>query len=172
VVTASRFPWSARVLLAAGAIAMLADVPAADAHPIHTTMSELTLDASRRTVTVQVRMYADDFGATVARRTGARLAADGAPPADAALAYLSHTLVLTDSAGRPLPLAWCGARRIGDAIVVCVRGTASAPLRPARLRNALLFDAFADQVNVVRVSSDGRTRTLIFTRGDDARALP
>jgi hypothetical protein len=171
VVTFRRFTRPARRMPLAGVVALLVVAPAA-AHPIHTTMSEMAFDASRRTVTVHVRMYADDFGATVALRTGARPTADGTPPAAAALAYISGALVLTDANGRPLSLAWCGARRSGDAVVVCVRGTASAPLRAARLRNALLFDAFPDQVNVVRVSVGGRTTTLIFTRGDEARALP
>jgi len=162
---------AARMLACAAAVVLLAVRPAAS-HPIHTTMSELSYDASRRTITLLVRAYADDFGATVARRTGARLASDGTPPPAATLDYLSRTLELVDAGGLRLPLAWCGARRRDEAIVVCVRATASAPVRGARLRNALLSDAFSDQVNVVRVSSDGRTTTLIFTRGDDVRALP
>jgi hypothetical protein len=135
-------------------------------------MSELWYDASARTVTVRLRVFAEDFGASVARRTGVAPAADGMPPAAAALAYLSGAFVLTVPGGHPLTLAWCGARRTGEVAFICVRATAPAPLRGARLRNAVLFDAFADQVNIVRVPSGTRTHTVLFTRGDDTKALP
>jgi hypothetical protein len=168
---------SARVAaraLAVGALAWAAAVltaSAAAAHPLHTTVSQLSYDGERRELRVEMRAFADDLAAAVARR--ARTGVAGGAPSDAAtLAYLSDSFVLIDPSGRPVPLGWCGARRAGDALLICMRGPVrGAGLRGYRLRNVVLFDSFADQVNVVRASAGRSTQTLLFTAGADTRTL-
>lgn len=151
----------------AGVLLLAAARPTA-AHPLHTTLTELSVDRVRGTLHIVIRVFADDFGtASTAGRRGART-----PVTDAAnsLAYVQRAFVLTDGA-RILPLRSCGTRQGGALLWICVE--ADPPRSPAglRLRNALLCDLFADQVNIVRSTLGGAPRSLLFTRGDQAKPL-
>jgi hypothetical protein len=47
----------------------------------------------------------------------------------------------------------------------------AADPRGVRLTNAVLFDTFPDQINIVQASFDGRAHTVLFTHGDGPKAL-
>ena len=140
------------------------------AHPLHTTLTRLSYDATTRTVNLTVRVFADDFARAVTGRGGA---AGHVAPSDAAmLRYVTARLALQRAAGAPITLRWCGMRRDGEALFLCLRATEQAPPAGARIRNALLSEMFADQVNIVQASYGGATRTLLFTPSDGTKALP
>jgi hypothetical protein len=123
------------------------------AHPAHTSSAELVQRDD--SVRVAIRVFADDIA-----------------EAGALLPYLKERFGLEDARGKPIVLLGEGAVREGDVLVIRLRGRVPAGLAGARLRNGVLTDRFADQVNVVRAAYGGRTATLIFTRGDGPKALP
>ncbi len=130
------------------------------AHPVHTSITQLAHEPATRTVAVTVRVFADDFTAAAGRGDSA------------AAAYVRPRLALTDRAGRPIPLRWERAEPAGDALVLRLRGHAPAGLAGVRVRQMLLCERFDDQVNIVQAAYGGRSATLLFTPGDDAKALP
>lgn len=123
------------------------------AHPAHTSSAELIQQDD--SVRVAIRVFADDIA-----------------EAGALLPYLAEHFGLEDGRGRPVVLRYDGPTREGDVLVIRMRGRIPAGLAGARLRNGILTDRFADQVNVVRAAYGSRTATLIFTRGDGPKALP
>jgi hypothetical protein len=137
----------------------------ATAHPMHTAVIELVAD-DRGGTAVSIRVYADD------------LAAAAGPPdvgaaADSAIAgYVRRGVTITDRRGHALDLHWDGAEPAGDAVVLRLHAAAPAGLAGARVAAGLLAERFPDQVNIVRASYSGSTRTLLFTRGEAAKALP
>jgi len=138
----------------------------AGAHPMHTAVAELAQQDARGMTTVQIKVFADDFHAAVA------LPAD-AGAADSAMArYLRGTFALADRRGRPVRLAWAGAERSGDVLLLRLRGEVAGGLAGARVTSLVLCERFEDEVNVVRASYAGRTETLLFTRGESSKALP
>ena len=150
--------------VAGTALLLLSFHRAAAAHPLHTTLTEITADPARRALHIVIRVFADDFAraATASRRPGS-----GAP--DAAT-YLRGAFVLTEGR-RALPLRSCGTRRSGELLWLCLEADAPASLASLQLRDALLWELFDDQVNIVR-SMLGRTpRSMLYTRGDKAKAL-
>jgi len=161
--------WTRGAALALGVLL----VPAARAgfaHPLHTTLTQLSYDASTRVLNVSVRVFADDFSAAVMPR--GRAGDDVIPPDSAVLRYLSGRFALQRAGGGAIPLRWCGLRRDGEALFLCLRAIAQPSPAGARLRNALLSEVFADQVNIVRASYGGAQRTLLFTSRDDVKVLP
>jgi hypothetical protein len=139
------------------------------AHPLHTTLTQLSYDASTRVLSVSVRAFAEDFSTAVmprARTSG------GVPPDSAMLRYVNERFAMQDARGASIPLRWCGMRRDGEALFLCLRATAQPSPAGARLRNVLLGDLFADQVNIVQASYGGSKRTLLFTSRDGLKALP
>lgn len=135
-------------------------------HPMHTAVVEITYQPASGLAAIQIRVFRDDFSATVTPGSSAA-------PSDSAMAvYVRGAFHLSDRSGRTLPLRWSGADQAGE--VMILRMTAPAPegLRGARVLSALLCERFEDQVNIVRAAYETGTRTLLFTRGDDAKALP
>ncbi len=131
-------------------------------HPLHTTLTQLAYRDNDRTVEATVRVFADDF----------RAALEQDVTDSAAAVYLRSTFTLADQAGRPLATAWCGLRRTGDLLWLCLQAPAPQGLRGLRVRVALLFERYSDQINIVQATYAGRRAALLFTRGDMAKALP
>jgi hypothetical protein len=140
------------------------------AHPLHTTLTQLSYDASTRVLNVSVRVFADDFSAAV--MPGSRAGSLVIPPDSAMLRYVSGRFALHGAGGGPIPLRWCGMRRDGEALFLCLRATAQPSPAGARMRNALLGELFVDQVNIVQASYGGARRTLLFTSRDGTKVLP
>jgi hypothetical protein len=161
--------WARGLVLALGALLVPA-VRAGFAHPLHTTLTQLSYDASTRVLDVSVRVFADDFSAAV--MPGSRAGSLVIPPDSAMLRYVSGRFALQRSDGGPIPLRWCGMRRDGEALFLCLRATAQPSPAGARMRNALLSEVFADQVNIVQASYGRTRRTLLFTPRDGMKALP
>ena len=143
--------------------AALALALAGGAHPLHTSVTEVSSD-DRGAVRVAIRLYADDLGSAAG--------APDAPAADSAVArYVRGRFALRDRTDHPVLLRWDGLTRHDDAVVIRLEGTLSGGLAGARVANLLLTERFRDQVNVVRASWPGGSATLLFTRGDAGKAV-
>jgi hypothetical protein len=147
-------------------IALTAALLLAARHPMHTAVVEITHDDASRSAALRIRVFADDFGAAVR-------ASPGTGAADSAMArYVRGTVSLIDRSGQPASLRWESAERMGDVILLRLSAPAPEGLSGGRVHSTLLCERFEDQVNIVRVLSGGRTTTLLFTRGDQPKALP
>lgn len=141
-------------------------------HPLHTTLTELTI-APDGGVQIVVRAFIDDFSAAVTRRA-APPATKIPTPADSATArYLGEMVVLTDAAGRKVALAVSNVRRTDDLLWITLRAPNLRSVTGARLTNRMLFDRWDDQVNIVQATVGSHRQTLLFTKreGSVAKAI-
>ncbi|MDQ2668587.1 MAG: hypothetical protein M3Z05_21715 [Gemmatimonadota bacterium] len=141
------------------------------AHPLHSTITELTEDRGRGVVRATIRVFADDFGTSLSRYAKN----PGAPmtPAwsAAALGYVSSVFTIAGKAGAPMPIRSCGVMRKADLLWICIEVIAPAGIASVQVRNAMLCDLFEDQVNVVQSTFAGSRHSLLFTRGDRLKPL-
>ena len=137
-------------------IALLFAITLLRAHPIHTTVLELRWNASTATLEGTLRVFEEDLRA-------AALAAHLTP-----MDYVLRS-VGVESGGRAAGLVNCGERRAADAVLVCLRATVK-DLRGIRVRNDILLDRYADQVNIVRLERGGTT-TILLTRAAPERII-
>ena len=165
---------SARATLALG-VALLAcgATPShVDAHPLHSTITELVTDLTRGTVRATIRVFADDLRAAVLRSAGSRpIPMVGAAWDAAVLTYATSAFELRDARGRALRLRSCGVRRAADLVWLCVEADVTRDGGPLRVRNAMLCELYEDQVNVVQGNVGGSRRSLLFVRGDRVKEL-
>jgi hypothetical protein len=133
---------------------------------MHTAVAELTQEDARGTTLVQIKVFEDDLQAAVP------LPPDAAGVDSARARYLRGVFALADRTGRPVRLAWVGAERAGDVVLLRLRGRVPGGLTGARVTSLVLCERFEDEVNVVRAAYDGRTETLLFTPGESSKALP
>lgn len=126
-------------------------------HPIHTTLTNVTFDRPTGQVTAMVRAFQADLDKAVAKRRDTTVAG-----------YVRETVGLSDQAGHAVPTTWCGSRREGDVVWLCLRATAPNGASGMTLTDRLLFDVFDDQVNIVMTEHG----SVLFTKGDAPRRLP
>ena len=141
------------------AIAMLAPFGKIFAHPLHTSLTQVSFDASRRNVSVSIRAFADDLSMAAK--------ASGLSPAD----YAARAFRLTNSRGVAIRLSRCGEKRVGDLVWLCFRGSVGSHQDDLRVSSTILFEKYKDQVNVVTVMGARGARNFLFTPGDSPRQL-
>lgn len=128
------------------------------AHPLHSSLTTVAWRPETRTLEVAVRVFTQDLQDALARRT------------ESACAYTQAVLTLRDTAGRTVPTGRCTMARDGDVTWIRLSATPGDP-HALRLSNTLLFELFADQINIVQSTLDGRSRTVLFTKGDGPKSL-
>jgi hypothetical protein len=165
-----RTPWCMALALSACLAALTVVVRQAEAHPLHTTLVQLTYDERGHALEGSIRVFAGDFAAAVAKRKGAATPSDDRVSDAEALAYVSSTFHVTDAAGRAVPLAWCGSRRAGDVLWLCVRASSVAPPNALKLSDQMLCELFDDQINIVQSAAGAKHTSMLFTKGDGAKS--
>jgi hypothetical protein len=141
------------------------------AHPLHTTLTEVHVDATTHTVRVMVRVFADDFGAALARHMRVTSPPIGRAWDDATIDYLGSALAIADRASKPIALRSCGTRRSADLLWICLEGATTEVASEIRGRNSILCDLFDDQVNIVQFTTGSQKHSVLFTRGDGLKRL-
>lgn len=135
-----------------------------EAHPLHTTLAELTVRGDQRAAEVVVRVFADDLQRGVGGRT--------APDESAAAGYVGRHFAARDPRGRPIAWTSCGQRRTDDLVWICLRAPVTDAMAGTELRVDIGCAIYDDQVNVVRVVSPRGRRTLLFTCRERTQRLP
>jgi uncharacterized protein DUF6702 len=142
----------------------------ASAHPLHTTYVRLTYDEQSRTMESSIRVFASDLAAAVAKRKGAPAPGDDRVSDADAMTYVSGTFLASGRDGRALPLAWCGSRRAGDVLWLCVRVTNAASPTAMTISDQMLCELFDDQINIVQATAGAKHASMLFTKGDRAKS--
>ena len=132
-----------------------------DAHPLHSSFTEITRERGG-TIAISIRLFADDFGVAL---DSLRAKARGAPGETVAQEYFARSVVLSTADGKPIRLEWCGIRSQEGLTWLCARSVAPVSAGMLRLRNALMFDRFRDQISVIRWNRGSGTR------GSETRTL-
>ena len=138
-------------------------------HPLHTTLTELSVDADGN-VQIVLRAFVDDFSAAVTRRATPVGAPIPTPAESAAGRYLGEAFVLFDAGGRRIPLVVAGIRRTDDLLWVTLRAPTLGSATGVRLTNRVLFERWDDQVNIVQATVGARRQTVLFTKRDGSVA--
>jgi len=142
----------------------------ANAHPLHTTLAQLTYHDHERALEGSIRVFAGDFAAAVAKRRHLGLPNDDRVSDADAMEYLRDTFRFTDAGGRAVPLSWCGSRRAGDVLWLCVSASNVAPPDALELSDQMLCELFDDQINIVQSVSGAKHASMLFTKGDGAKS--
>lgn len=130
-------------------------------HPLHTTLTTIEWRAETRRLEIVVRAFTLDLNDALARRARHRTACD----------YAQDAIVVRDAAGLVPTTGRCTARDSGDVTWIWMETRVVDRAAGLQVSNALLFESFEDQVNVVQTTLSGRLRTVLFTRGDGPKAI-
>lgn len=154
---------SVRRILRRALVGVAVAASVAQAHPIHTTLTVITPDASG--ATFSVRAFADDFSTVVARFVGKKPPKDSSALDADVQRYIGAQFTVANAAGLPIVLQPCGVRRDKELYWICFRVVLPNSARGAKVRNQMLTELHTDQVNIVQVENKGARKTMLFTKG-------
>jgi len=120
-------------------------------HPLHTTLTEIKTTQGGR-VQIVIRMFKDDL-----RK-------------NSPVAYATSHFELSAN-GKPIELQACGVKETSDLLWVCLQTKAPANLDGLQAHNALFFELFADQVNIVQTIHGTDRHSVLFTPGDRSKRI-
>ena len=164
-----RQPGLCRLLLVAALSAPA--LRTAAAHPIHMSFTEARYVDGNRTLQLWVRVFANDFAAAAARRSGSRLGRDSIIDPRVGIIYLMQSLQLFGPDGRTLNLSPCGVKRMNDMLWFCLMSNKPEGVQKMKMRNTIMTELFSDQVNVVQTMDGGSRASRLFVRGDGMKTL-
>ena len=146
--------------------------PGTFAHKYHTSVTRLEYNAEERSAEITIQTFTDDLEAILSKRAGKAVRLDGGKDSGRlVLDYLRSAFELRlGDASRELQ--WIGMEMKGGTAWLYVLAKLPEGLSKASLRNALLFDLFEDQVNIVNVVNKGKKSSLVFKRGDNLQEIP
>lgn len=151
-----------RPIAAVAALLLGAFASVLNAHPLHTSFTEIGRDARTGAVTLSVRLFSDDFKA--AMDSIAAVASSRGVTRDAVVqAYFERSVALDTDKGTPIRLAWCGMKIVDGLTWLCAKSLDPVPIGRLRIRNTLMFDRFTDQISIVRWTSTSGARTIVLT---------
>jgi hypothetical protein len=160
--------------LASLSLLVVALAPGASAHRYHTSVTRLEYNAEEHLAEITVQTFADDIEAALSRRNGpaGNVRLDFSKKTNALVLDYLRTVIEIKSGDAELELQWIGMELKGYSVWIYLQAKAPAGLSKTALRNQLLFDLFADQVNIVNVLNSGKRASLVFKRGDAAKEIP
>lgn len=131
------------------------------AHPLHTSFTEIARERTGH-VAISIRLFADDFGATLDSLSKLPAARGSAPDA-VARAYFERSVALVDRSGAQVPLTWCGMSSTEGLTFLCARSVEPVSEKSLRFRNKLMFDRFSDQLSIVRWTEKSKVTTRVLS---------
>ena len=157
-------------LIVAGGV--LLNPRAAAAHPLHTSLAELSYDSRSGSIVVSLRVFVDDF-TNASTRQRQQLVSRGRSSSRSPLVdYALESFSIFDASGRRVLLQSCGGKRVGDLMWLCFKGSVPRGKQGLSVTSRILFDLYRDQINIVKAVADGKTSNLLFTPGDGAKRFP
>lgn len=150
----------------------MAFAPRAAAHKYHTSVTRLEYNAEERSAEITIQTFTDDLEEILGKRAGKsiRLGA-GKDTERLVFDYLRSVFELKKHDGSS-ELQWVGMEVTGKTVLLYVLAKLPEGISRISVRNTLLFDLFADQVNIVNVLYSGKKTSLVFKRGDEVLEIP
>jgi hypothetical protein len=151
------------------------------AHSVHTSTAEVEYNAETKRLEVSLTVFVSDLEVALVRQSEREMRIDKTPAAefDAQVqAYLAKTFVVTDAAGKAAKLAWVGremeeaSAKSGDpAVVLFFEVEVPEGVKGAVVRNAVFFDLFEDQVNLMQMRGGEEKVEMMFTHERSSKEL-
>ena len=142
-------------------------------HAYHSTLTELRYNPAKKQLELAVKVFADDFEKAISQGQSktVSLTEPGPRPLVLADAYFQRTLQISTVAGARLAMQVLGMQAENDGYWFYCKVALPGPVAGVKLRQAVLLDAFADEMNIVNVEANGKKQSALFRAGHEEEVL-
>ncbi|GAB3651343.1 hypothetical protein GCM10027594_26450 [Hymenobacter agri] len=169
--------YSPNMRLLATFVAALLLFPLAGARPArhayHSTLTELRYNATKKQLELSVKVFTDDFEKAISQGQPktVSLTEPGPRPLVLADSYFQRTLQISTLTGARLPLQMLGMQAENDGYWFYCKVPLPGPVAGIKLRQAVLVEAFADEMNIVNVEANGKKQSALFRAGHEEEVV-
>lgn len=135
-----------------------------DLHPFYVSVTEINHNATDKTLEIACKIFTDDFEAAITKHSQKKVdlfnTAEKDKPAveKAILEYVTHHLGINLD-GQPARLEFVGYERESEAIWSYFQVAGIQPPKKVEISNSLLYDSFAEQINLLHVTIKGNRKS-------------
>lgn len=135
-------------------------------HPFHVSTTEITHNATDKTLEVSCRIFTDDFEDALKKESG--LTTDFSKESlktrmdEVVKKYLGNHLALRVN-GKPAVLSCLGWEIENEAVYVYLQVDGVSSVTQVELVNTLMFNLFDDQINIVHIRVNGNRKSHKLT---------
>ena len=142
-------------------------------HAYHSTLTELRYNSAKKQLELSVKVFTDDFERALSQGQPktVSLSEPGPRPQVLASGYFQRTLQISTLAGARLPLQVLGMQAENDGYWFYCKAPLPGPVAGIRLRQAVLIDAFADEMNIVNMEANGKKQSALFRAGHEEEVV-
>ena len=142
-------------------------------HAYHSTITELRYNPAKKQLELSVKVFTDDFEKAISQGQPktVSLTEPGPRPLVLADAYFQRTLQISTVAGARLPMQVLGMQAENDGYWFYCKVALPGPVAGIRLRQAVLIDAFSDEMNIVNVEANGKKQSALFRAGHEEEVM-
>ncbi len=146
----------------------------AGTHEFYLSVTEIEYKAEKQSLQIITRVFTDDFENVLRERFNddIRLVEDNedGPVKEMIEKYLSQKLALK-AGSKNLDLNYLGKEYESDQVVLYIEAENVKPFKQIEVTNTILTDLFDDQKNVVHVTVNGKTKSLLLHKSADKEQL-
>jgi len=136
-------------------------------HDFHVSIAQFEHNAATGRVEVAVKIFTDDLEEALSRKGLRQPNIGTASEHDSVPAFIGRYLaekVVFMNDGIPVALAYLGSEQAADATWCYLESGPLGPLGGVRIRNTVLHEVFEDQVNIIHLKIEGRTKAKLTDR--------
>lgn len=148
-------------------------VPAA-AHDFHTSITDVAYNPRTKTLEVALKVFTDDLESALSKFTKSKVVYDSRSEKQRQqlASYLKQHLSFEVTKDKPLPYKVLGSEAETDAVWIYVEvPVRNASLEELYVKNSVLTELFADQMNIVNFNYNGTTKSTLLQRGDTEKKI-
>jgi len=146
----------------------------AHAHPFHVSMCEVKYNSENHTLEIALKIFIDDLNLALSKQDipdqhyGEK---DEKDSADQLLqSYLEKVLQLSVN-GEKKQLNFLGKERDGDALWNYIEIEGIDHIKTFEASSTLFFEIYNDQQNIIQLTNEGKTRSLLLQPGNPSDKL-
>ena len=137
---------------------------AASAHRFHFGMTDISYNARTESTEIVHTYTAHDIDALLLNLYGRQFDLSDVQDQAVLRTYVERHFWLADKDGKRLPVTWVGMTADAQSIVIYQEVAATPLSATAVIRQGMLVDFLAEQVNTVNLTEGGAVRSLTFMR--------
>ena len=133
-------------------------------HAFHTSVTRMDYNAQTKTFEVSLRVFTDDLETTLAKNNSGRkfLVVNGDANDSFVEKYVRKHFALLNAQKQKKPYSYLGKEQEVDATWIYLEIPCREPIAGFSVQQAVLFDAFDDQVNLLNLKYLTQKRSYIF----------
>lgn len=142
------------------------------AHDFHASVTQMQYNPKERVFEISIRVFTDDFEKALSAASNTKVNLSANDKNDPIIEkYVQAHFEYVGPQKQPKPFKYVGHEIEADANWLYLEMPYGEPFKGGVLKQSVLMELFADQVNMVNIQYQGQKKTFVFRKNQPIQAL-